>query len=85
MTLGGEVKVFQDLRVGATVTIPLGDDRDARLEVDGQLANGARIRGLFPTVRNVSGGGRPRLVVKPDGELGCLSRPKNEGSSRMLR
>jgi hypothetical protein len=71
VTIAGESKTFKDVAKETAVTAPLGGKGDAGFVVEGQLADGTRIRGQF-----LKGGGR-RLLVLPEGrlELGKAGRP----------
>jgi hypothetical protein len=66
VTAGTEPITFRDVRAGAEVTVPLKGGKDASFKVDGQLADGGLIRGLFPSR---PAGQRGNLVVGPGGML----------------
>jgi hypothetical protein len=72
VTVAGKASTFRDVPPGAEVAVPLGGKAEDQFAVEGQLADGTRIRG-----RGVAGE-RATLVVLPGGQTEF--RPGGKGS-----
>jgi hypothetical protein len=67
LTFAGQTRSFEDMAVGAEVTVPLPVKEEERLVVEGRLANGTLIRGRLG---RISGAGeRYRLIILPGGDI----------------
>jgi hypothetical protein len=70
--VGGETSTFQDVPAGRELKVPLANGGDTPFEVDGQLADGTRLRGRFGAG---AAPGKPRatLVILPGGQINVKS------------
>jgi hypothetical protein len=63
ITIAGQTKTFQNVKAGDEVTVPCSARGDDRFTVDGQLADGTRIRANGPI------GDSPHFLLLPGGQL----------------
>jgi hypothetical protein len=63
VTIGGQTQTFKDVRMGGSVSAPLGGQGNEHFTVEGQLADGTMIRGQFPAT------GPTTLVILPGGQI----------------
>ena len=69
ITIGGETVAFHDMPPGGEEAAAFTTRRDDRFTVEGRLADGTLVRGVFGHLANGAVGERARFIIRPGGQI----------------